>query len=51
MRRSREVILAFDLRVDEALHQVDREDIHAVTGGSDGGFLYIRLRIVSQGRT
>jgi len=42
--------IAFDLWLDEALERLDREDIHDVTDGSDDGFLYARLWIVSQGR-
>ncbi|HEY7020185.1 MAG TPA: aminotransferase class I/II-fold pyridoxal phosphate-dependent enzyme [Ktedonobacterales bacterium] len=42
--------IAFDLRLGESYSRLDRDDIHAVTGGSDDGFLYIRLWIVSQGR-
>lgn len=47
---SREEIIAFDHLLDEALYQLDQEAIQTVTGGSDDGFEYIRLWIVSQGR-
>ncbi len=45
----KEAIIAFDALLDEALYQLDREDIHNVTDGSDDGFEYVRLWIVSQG--
>jgi hypothetical protein len=47
---SRDDLLAFDVRLHEILCRLDRRDIHAVTGGSEDGFLYIRLWIVSRGR-
>jgi Protein of unknown function (DUF4240) len=50
MRLSKNDIIAFDLALDKAMYQLDREDIHDVTGGSDDGFEYIRLWIVSRGR-
>ncbi len=50
MRRSRYEIVAFDKRLYHVLCQLDRRDIHDVTGGSDDGFLYIRLWTVSRGR-
>jgi hypothetical protein len=42
--------IAFNLRLGEVVEQLDRDDIHDVTDGSDDGFLYARLRIVSRGR-
>jgi hypothetical protein len=50
MRRSRDEIVAFDKRLYDVLCQLYRRDIHDVTEGSDDGFLYIRLWIVSRGR-
>lgn len=47
---TREEILAFDLRLDEAMFQLDRRDIHDITDGSDDGFEYVRLWIISRGR-
>lgn len=43
-------IIAFDEFLDEAMYLLDRKDIHAITDGSDDGFEYVRLWIVSQGR-
>ena len=50
MSLSRDEIVAFDKRMYGVLCQLDRRDIHDVTDGSDDGFLYIRLWIVSRGR-
>ncbi|MET8089612.1 hypothetical protein [Micromonospora sp. NPDC005220] len=36
--------------VERKLHDIDREDIHEVTDGSDDGFLYARGFIVALGR-
>ena len=47
---SKDEMIAFDWRLSEVLYQLDREDIHEVTGGSDDGFLYVRLWMVSRGR-
>lgn len=47
---SREEIISFDRLLDEALYQLDREDIYEITDGSEDGFEYVRLWIVSQGR-
>ena len=47
---SPEEIIAFDRLLDEALDQLEQEAIHMITDGSDDGFEYIRLWIVSQGR-
>lgn len=50
MRLSRDEIVAFNKQLYDALCQLDRRDIHAVTDGSDDGFLYVRSWIVSRGR-
>jgi len=42
--------ITFGRRLDEVLERLDREDINDVTDGSDDGFLYARLWIVSHGR-
>jgi hypothetical protein len=47
---SREQLLAFDRRLGAELALLDRPDIHDVTDGSDDGFLYERLGIISRGR-
>ncbi|WP_037971121.1 DUF4240 domain-containing protein [Streptosporangium amethystogenes] len=39
-----------DRVVEAKLHDLDRADVHAVTGGSDDGFLYARGFIVALGR-
>lgn len=39
-----------DRVVERLLYDIDREDIHAVTDGSDDGFLYCRGFIVALGR-
>jgi hypothetical protein len=39
-----------DRVVERKLHDIDRADIHAVTDGSDDGFLYARGLIVGLGR-
>ncbi|NYF54811.1 hypothetical protein HDA35_000642 [Micromonospora purpureochromogenes] len=36
--------------VERKLHDIDREDVHEVTDGSDDGFLYCRGWIVALGR-
>ena len=43
--------IAFNLRLYEIVEQLDRDDIHDVTGGSADGFEYVRLWIISRGRT
>lgn len=48
---SKEEMVSFHQLLDEMLYQLDREDIHEITDGSDDGFEYIRLWIVSQGRS
>jgi hypothetical protein len=50
LRPSREDILAVDLRLYESLQALNRRDNHDMTDGSDDGFLYVRLWIVSRGR-
>ncbi len=47
---SKEELIAFHRLLDVALYQLDRADIHEITNGSDDGFEYVRLWIVSQGR-
>ncbi|MET8039511.1 DUF4240 domain-containing protein [Micromonospora sp. NPDC005215] len=44
-------LTALDRVVERKLHDIDREDIHEVTDGSDDGFLYARGFIVALGRT
>ncbi|WP_422737915.1 DUF4240 domain-containing protein [Micromonospora sp. WMMD729] len=39
-----------DRVVERKLHEIDREDIHEITDGSDDGFLYCRGFIVALGR-
>ncbi|MET7820528.1 DUF4240 domain-containing protein [Micromonospora zamorensis] len=39
-----------DRVVERKLHDIDREDVHEVTDGSDDGFLYCRGFIVALGR-
>ncbi|MEQ8458993.1 MAG: DUF4240 domain-containing protein [Sandaracinaceae bacterium] len=46
-----EELLAFDRILERSLHEIDREEIHEVTEGSDDGFLYCRGFIVAVGRT
>jgi Protein of unknown function (DUF4240) len=43
-------LLAFDRILERRLYDLDREDIHAYTDGSDDGFLYCRGFIVSIGK-
>jgi hypothetical protein len=50
MGLSRDEIVAFDKRMYDVLCRLDRRDIHDMTDGSDDGFLYRRLWIVSRGR-
>jgi hypothetical protein len=50
LAHSKEEIIAFHTLLDDALYQLDRKDIQAVTDGSDDGFEYARLSIVSRGR-
>jgi hypothetical protein len=48
---SKEEMVSFHQLLDEVLYQLDREEIHEITDGSDDGFEYVRLWIVSQGRS
>ncbi len=43
-------ICAFSLTLDDMMYALDRRDIHDVTDGSDDGFEYVRLWIISRGR-
>jgi hypothetical protein len=45
-----EDICAFSLALDDMMYALDRRDIHDVTDGSDDGFEYMRLWIISCGR-
>ncbi|WP_037559927.1 DUF4240 domain-containing protein [Spirillospora albida] len=45
-----EELTALDRTVERLLHDIDRADVHQVTGGSDDGFLYARGFIVALGR-
>ncbi|MDP9315389.1 MAG: DUF4240 domain-containing protein [Chloroflexota bacterium] len=45
-----DTLLAFDRRMEQKLHTIDRADIHQYAQGSDDGFLYIRGFIVAMGR-
>jgi hypothetical protein len=47
---SQEDLLAFDHILEQKLYDIDREEIHAVTDGSDDGFLYARGFIVAMGK-
>lgn len=46
----REALVAFDRVMERKLHEIDREDVHDVTDGSDDGFLSARGFIVALGR-
>lgn len=43
-------LISLDLVLERKLWEIDRADIHAVTDGSDDGFLYARGFIVAMGR-
>ncbi|KAL1409222.1 hypothetical protein Q8F55_006055 [Vanrija albida] len=43
-------LAAWDAYMAQALYDIDREDVHAATDGSDDGFLYARGFIVAVGR-
>lgn len=43
-------LLTFDRILERKLYDIDREDVHKYTDGSDDGFLYCRGFIVSMGR-
>ncbi len=47
---SKEDLLAFDRILEQKMYDIDREDIHAYTDGSDDGFLYVRGFIVALGK-
>jgi hypothetical protein len=47
---SAEELTALDRVVERKLHDIDREDIHEFTDGSDDGFLYARGQIVALGK-
>ncbi len=47
---SQEDLLAFDRILERKLYDIDREDIHEFTDGSDDGFLYARGLIVAAGK-
>jgi hypothetical protein len=47
---SQEDIAAFDRILERKLYDIDREDIHEYTDGSDDGFLYCRGFIVAAGQ-
>jgi hypothetical protein len=43
-------LLSFDRMLERKLYDLDRQEIHAATDGSDDGFLYARGFIVAMGR-
>ncbi|TXT10547.1 hypothetical protein VHUM_02052 [Vanrija humicola] len=43
-------LAAWDAHITQALYDIDREDVHAATDGSDDGFLYARGFIVAVGK-
>ena len=45
-----EELLLFDRILEQKLYDIDREDIHSYTDGSDDGFLYCRGFIVIAGQ-
>lgn len=47
---SQEELVAFDRILECKLYEIDREDIHDYTDGSDDGFLYARGFIVGMGK-
>ena len=47
---SREEILAFDQRLDEVIFALNQREIPDITDGSDDGFEYVRLWIISRGQ-
>jgi hypothetical protein len=49
-RLSREEIVAFDQRLAEVMFALDQREIHDISGGSDDGFEYVRLWIISRGQ-
>ncbi|MDA7527823.1 DUF4240 domain-containing protein [Planctomicrobium sp.] len=44
-------LLAFDRILERKLYDIDREDVHEFTDGSDDGFLYCRGYIVAIGKS
>ena len=48
---SADELLEFDRILERKLYDIDREDIHEYTDGSDDGFLYCRGYIVAIGKT
>jgi|ERR1051325_4416817 hypothetical protein len=49
-RLSQEELFAFDRILERKLYDIDREEIQAITDGSDDGFLYARGFIVAMGK-
>ena len=47
----REELVAMDRVIERKLYEIDREDVHEFTDGSDDGFLYARGFIVAMGKT
>ncbi|QDT16139.1 DUF4240 domain-containing protein [Alienimonas californiensis] len=47
---SREELIAFDRILEQKLYDIDREEVHEATDGSDDGFLYCRGFIVACGQ-
>ncbi|MFI9008275.1 DUF4240 domain-containing protein [Actinosynnema sp. NPDC053489] len=45
-----EELTALDRVAERKLHEIDRADLHAVTDGSDDGFLYARGFVLALGR-
>lgn len=49
-RLSSDELLRFDRIIEQKLYQIDREELHEYTDGSDDGFLYCRGFIVALGK-
>ena len=47
---SKEELIAFDRLLERKLYAIDREEVQAVTDGSDDGFLYCRGFVVACGK-
>ena len=47
---SKEDLIAFDRILERKLYEIDREEVQAVTDGSDDGFLYCRGFVVACGK-
>lgn len=45
-----EELMGFDRILERKLYEIDREDVHEYTDGSDDGFLYARGFIVAMGK-